>query len=57
MLLITGITGHTGTYRNIFSESNKYEGSIRCIIRKASDTLLLDKSGLNIQKVVGALFS
>src|SRR5690606_28161073 len=35
--------------------NNKYEGSIRCIVRKTSDTSLLDNSGLNIEKVYGDL--
>lgn len=34
---------------------NKYEGPIRCIIRKSSDTNLLDNSGLNIEKAIGEL--
>ncbi|MCG8540728.1 MAG: NmrA family NAD(P)-binding protein, partial [Clostridia bacterium] len=34
---------------------NKYDGTIRCIVRKTSDTSLLDNSGLNVKKVVGDL--
>ncbi|MGS2777496.1 SDR family oxidoreductase [Robertmurraya sp. GLU-23] len=55
MLLVTGITGHTGKYFLQELINNKYEGSIRCIVRETSDTSLLDKSGLNIEKVVGNL--
>ncbi|MFS0596018.1 NAD-dependent epimerase/dehydratase family protein [Peribacillus frigoritolerans] len=55
MLLVTGITGHTGEYFLQELINNKYEGSIRCIVRKTSDTTLLDNSGLNIEKVVGDL--
>ncbi|WP_088104324.1 NAD-dependent epimerase/dehydratase family protein [Halalkalibacter urbisdiaboli] len=53
MLLITGITGHTGRYFLQELINNKYEGAIRCIVRDTSDTSLLDDSGLNIEKVVG----
>ncbi|MCT2534631.1 NAD(P)H-binding protein [Aquibacillus koreensis] len=55
MLLITGITGHTGKYFLRELITNKYEGQIRCIVRKTSDTTLLDNSGLNFEKVVGDL--
>lgn len=55
MLLVTGITGHTGKYFLQELISHKYKGLIRCIVRETSDTLLLDKSGLNIEKVVGDL--
>ncbi len=53
MLLVTGITGHTGRYFLQELIDHKYEGPIRCIVRKASDTSMLDNSGLNIEKVVG----
>lgn len=53
MLLVTGITGHTGRYFLQELIKNKYEGPIRCIVRETSDTSLLDTSGLNIEKVVG----
>ncbi|MFE4350593.1 SDR family oxidoreductase [Peribacillus butanolivorans] len=55
MLLVTGITGHTGRYFLQELINNKYEGSIRCIVRITSDTKFLDNSGLNIEKVVGNL--
>lgn len=55
MLLVTGITGHTGKYFLQELINNKYEGPIRCIVRKTSDTSLLDSSGLNIEKVIGDL--
>lgn len=55
MLLVTGITGHTGRYFLQELISNRYEGPIRCIVRATSNTTLLDKSGLNIEKVVGDL--
>ena len=52
MLLLTGITGHTGRFFLQELINNKYEGSIRCIVRETSDTSLLDSSGLHIEKVV-----
>lgn len=51
MLLITGITGRSGKYFLQELINNKYEGSIRCIVRKGSDTSMLDRSGLNVEKV------
>ncbi len=53
MLLVTGITGHTGRYFLKELIKNKYEGTIRCIVRETSDTSLIDNSGLNIEKVIG----
>lgn len=55
MLLVTGITGHTGKYFLQELINNKYEGSIRCVVRETSNTSLLDNSVLNIEKVVGDL--
>jgi nucleoside-diphosphate-sugar epimerase len=53
MLLVTGITGHTGRYFLQELIINKYKGPIRCIVRETSDTSMLDSSGLNIEKVYG----
>lgn len=53
MLLVTGITGHSGRYFLQELIDNKYEGTIRCIVRETSDTSMLDNSGLNIEKVIG----
>lgn len=50
MLLVTGITGHSGQYFLQELINNKYKDPIRCIIRKTSDTKFLDDSGLNIEK-------
>ncbi len=55
MLLVTGITGHTGRYFLQELINNKYEGPIRCIVRETSDTSQLDNSGLLIEKIVGDL--
>jgi thioester reductase-like protein len=54
MLLVTGITGHSGSYFLKELINNKYEGPIRCVVRETSDTSLIDNSGLHIEKVVGA---
>ena len=53
MLLVTGITGHSGRYFLQELIKNKYEGSIRCIVRETSDTSIIDSSGLEIEKVIG----
>ncbi|MCJ8007987.1 SDR family oxidoreductase [Lederbergia wuyishanensis] len=55
MLLVTGITGHTGRYFLQELINNKYDGPIRCIVRETSDTSLLENSELFIEKVVGDL--
>jgi len=55
MLLVTGITGHTGSYFLQELINNSFKGPIRCIVRESSDTSLIDSSGLNIEKVVGNL--
>lgn len=55
MLLVTGITGHSGRYFLQELINNKYEGIIRCIVRATSDTTMLDNSGLKIEMVVGDL--
>ncbi|SFM25966.1 Uncharacterized conserved protein YbjT, contains NAD(P)-binding and DUF2867 domains [Gracilibacillus orientalis] len=55
MLLVTGITGHTGRYFLQELINHKYRGAIRCIVRESSDTSLIDNSGLNIEKVSGDL--
>ncbi|KAB3529710.1 SDR family oxidoreductase [Alkaliphilus serpentinus] len=55
MLLVTGITGHTGRYFLKELIAHKYEGPIRCIVRETSDTSMLDNSGLDIEKVYGDL--
>lgn len=57
MLLVTGITGHTGRYLLQELIDNKYEGHIRCVVRESSDTSWLDNSGLNVEKIVGDLNS
>lgn len=55
MLYVTGITGHTGRWFLDRLKKENYSGKIRCLVRENSDTELLDKSGLNIEKVYGSL--
>jgi nucleoside-diphosphate-sugar epimerase len=55
MLYVTGITGHTGKWFLDRLINEKFEGKIRCLVRENSDTAVLDKSGLNIEKVFGSL--
>ncbi|WIV20006.1 NAD(P)H-binding protein [Paenibacillus polygoni] len=55
MLLITGITGHTGKFFLQELINNNYSGPIRCIVRESSDTSMLDKSELKIEKIYGDL--
>ncbi|USK78805.1 NAD-dependent epimerase/dehydratase family protein [Peribacillus frigoritolerans] len=55
MLLVTGITGHTGRYFLQELVKNNYKDPIRCIVRKNSNVELLKRSGLNIEIVVGDL--
>ena len=55
MLLVTGITGHSGRYFLQELINNKYEGPIRCIVRETSSTSMLENSGLNIEIAVGEL--
>jgi len=53
MLLITGITGYSGSFFLKELIKNKYEGNIRCIVRPDSDSSLIDTCGLKIEKIVG----
>ncbi|MGD6968568.1 SDR family oxidoreductase [Rossellomorea vietnamensis] len=55
MLLVTGITGHTGRFFLQELMENEYKGLIRCLVRETSDTTKLESSGLNIEIVVGDL--
>jgi len=55
MLLVTGITGHSGKFFLLELMKQQYKGTIRCIVKSTSNTSLLDHSELNIEKVVGDL--
>ncbi|WP_441910558.1 NAD-dependent epimerase/dehydratase family protein [Paenibacillus sp. MCAF9] len=51
MLYITGITGHSGNWFLEKLESEKYNGKIRCIVRKNSVVERLKNSSLDIEIV------
>lgn len=55
ILAVTGITGHTGRFflQELFE--NRFNGTVRCLLRETSNTAALDDSGLNVEKVVGNL--
>lgn len=55
ILLVSGITGHTGSYFLDELVKNRYDRKIRCIIREDSNTKKIDNSGLDIEKVIGSL--
>ncbi|AIF53702.1 NAD(P)-dependent oxidoreductase [Pelosinus sp. UFO1] len=55
MLLVTGITGHTGRYFLQELIDHKYEDTIRCVVRANSDKKMIENSGLKIEMVVGDL--
>ncbi|NLW41468.1 MAG: NAD(P)H-binding protein [Tissierellia bacterium] len=55
MLLVTGITGHTGRYFLQELIKHKYDGNIKCVVRKNSVTSMIANSGLKIEEVVGDL--
>jgi nucleoside-diphosphate-sugar epimerase len=55
MLLVTGITGHTGRYFLQQLINNNYQGKLRCTVRKTSNIETLENSGLDIEIVVGDL--
>ena len=53
MILVIGVTGHSGSWflKRLIQE--QYTGRIRCVVREHSDTSLIDGSPLNIEKAVG----
>lgn len=54
ILAVTGITGHSGSFFLQQLIDNKFDGTLRCMVRETSDTRKLDASGLNVEKVVGS---
>ncbi len=54
-LFITGITGHSGGFfiKKLQDENCNYH--LKCVVRKTSDTAMLDESNLDIIKSVGDL--
>jgi len=55
MLLVTGITGHSGMYFLQELIKNNYKGPIRCVVKDPAETSLLNNAGLNIEMAVGDL--
>ncbi|MFC2145451.1 NAD-dependent epimerase/dehydratase family protein, partial [Actinomycetota bacterium] len=55
MILVTGITGHTGKWFIEKLINEKYQEKIKCLVRKSSNTETLDSSPLNIETVYGNL--
>lgn len=55
MLLVTGITGHTGRYFLQQLISNNYQEKIRCTARKSSNIEILKNRGLDIEIAIGDL--
>lgn len=54
ILAVTGITGHSGSFMLQQLIDNKFEGTLRCMVRETSDTSKLDSSGLKVQKIIGS---
>lgn len=55
MLLVTGITGHTGKYFIEEMVKNNYKDKIRCIIRNEESEKNLKDTGLNYEVIIGNL--
>jgi len=55
VLLVTGITGHSGTYFMHELVEHGFRGSIRCVVREDSDHRNLSDSGLDVELLVGDL--
>ena len=55
MVLVTGITGHTGKYFIEELKKNNYKEKIRCIIRNVESEKILKETGLNYEIAVGDL--
>lgn len=55
MLLVTGITGHTGRYFLKELINNNYKGKIRCVVRETSNIEILRNSNLDIEIETGDL--
>jgi len=55
MLLVTGITGHTGKYFLNELVDKGYKGQLRCVVRDSSNVEILENSNLDIDIVAGDL--
>ena len=54
ILAVTGITGHSGSFFLQQLIDNKFDGTLRCMVRETSNTKKLDESGLKVEKVIGS---
>ncbi|MBQ9686744.1 MAG: NAD(P)H-binding protein [Oscillospiraceae bacterium] len=54
ILAVTGITGHSGGFLLQQLIDNRFDGTLRCLVRASSDTAALDTSGLRVEKIVGS---
>lgn len=55
MLLVIGVTGHTGKYFLQELVKNKYKEKIRFLIRKENEEAILKNTGLNYETIYGDL--
>lgn len=55
MLLVTGVTGHTGKYFLQELQQNNYNKKVRFIVRPTTNTAIIEKSGLDYEIVKGDL--
>lgn len=55
MLLVIGVTGHTGKYFLQELVKNKYKEKIRFLIRKENEEAILKDTGLNYETIYGDL--
>ena len=53
IIAVTGITGHTGCFFLKELEQHSFDGIVRCLVRTSSGTEMIDRSPLNIEKVIG----
>ncbi len=54
ILAVTGITGHSGSFMLRQLIDNKFDGTLRALVRESSNTRLMDESELKVEKVVGS---
>ncbi len=54
ILAATGITGHSGGFFLQQLIDNRFDGTLRCLVRAGSRTAALDGSGLHVEKVLGS---
>ena len=54
ILAVTGITGHSGSFMLQQLIDNKFDGTLRCMVRETSNRTKLENSGLNVEYVVGS---